>query len=124
MHLYSSPDELLFNLDTCRPSDAKREWRKMIKDKWDNKCAYCGSEENLTLDHVKPRSQGGSHYANNVVCCCQRCNASKSKTDVWEWYHKQDFFCEERKKSIETWIAPVSKKSSTYRYKPRKNVAY
>lgn len=124
MQLYSCPDEMLFNLHTCRSSDAKREWRKMIKDKWGNQCAYCGSTEELTIDHVVPRTKGGSHLVHNVVCCCNECNRSKGKSEVWDWYEKQDFFSEERKKSIENWTAPVNKNTSTYRYKPRKNVAY
>ena len=40
------------------------------------KCQYCGrSAENL--DHVVPKSQGGSHTWENVVACCRRCNTKK-----------------------------------------------
>ena len=50
-----SPEEYLFNLYATSQSEAKLLWRKQIKESWDHKCAYCGSEEDLTLDHVIPQ---------------------------------------------------------------------
>ncbi len=41
-------------------------------------CQYCGSTKNLTLDHVLPRSRGGSHTWDNVVTACELCNSTKS----------------------------------------------
>jgi 5-methylcytosine-specific restriction endonuclease McrA len=39
-------------------------------------CQYCGaSAENI--DHVIPRSKGGSHSWENVVAACRPCNARK-----------------------------------------------
>lgn len=44
----------------------------------DHTCQYCGSKSNdLTLDHVMPRSRGGATNWENVVACCHRCNARK-----------------------------------------------
>ncbi len=40
-------------------------------------CQYCGSTKRLTLDHVIPRSKGGTHTWDNVVAACERCNSSK-----------------------------------------------
>jgi len=43
-------------------------------------CAYCGiqfKEEHLTVDHVIPRSQGGSHKWSNTVASCSSCNHAK-----------------------------------------------
>ncbi len=41
------------------------------------KCAYCrGSGD--TIDHVVPRSRGGSHSWENCVACCTKCNAKKA----------------------------------------------
>jgi 5-methylcytosine-specific restriction endonuclease McrA len=39
-------------------------------------CQYCGSSAE-NLDHVVPRSRGGSHIWENVVAACRRCNARK-----------------------------------------------
>jgi len=43
-----------------------------------NSCQYCGSNKNLTLDHVIPRSRGGRHTWENVVAACSECNSRKS----------------------------------------------
>lgn len=40
-------------------------------------CQYCGSREELTLDHVMPRSRGGRHNWENVVTACRNCNQRK-----------------------------------------------
>jgi 5-methylcytosine-specific restriction endonuclease McrA len=43
-----------------------------------NRCVYCNSRHDLTLDHVIPRSKGGKTAWNNLVTACKRCNAKKS----------------------------------------------
>jgi 5-methylcytosine-specific restriction endonuclease McrA len=43
-------------------------------------CQYCGrqpSRRDLTVDHILPRSRGGTTSWENVVTACQRCNARK-----------------------------------------------
>lgn len=40
-------------------------------------CQYCGSTKRLTIDHVFPRSRGGTHTWDNVVTACERCNTTK-----------------------------------------------
>lgn len=45
-----------------------------------NTCQYCGktfATSELNLDHVIPRSQGGTSTWDNVVCCCPACNRRK-----------------------------------------------
>lgn len=45
-----------------------------------NQCQYCGHQfptSELSLDHVRPRSQGGEMSWENIVCCCVRCNVKK-----------------------------------------------
>jgi 5-methylcytosine-specific restriction endonuclease McrA len=44
------------------------------------RCQYCGvrvSSQELNLDHVIPRSKGGTSVWENVVCSCHRCNRMK-----------------------------------------------
>lgn len=46
----------------------------------ENRCQYCRkhfSIQNLSLDHVMPRSRGGESVWENVVCACLRCNVRK-----------------------------------------------
>jgi len=40
-------------------------------------CQYCGSSEELTFDHVTPRSKGGRSTWENIVTACARCNLGK-----------------------------------------------
>jgi 5-methylcytosine-specific restriction endonuclease McrA len=40
-------------------------------------CQYCGSRSNLTVDHVIPRSKGGSSEWDNIVASCAPCNRRK-----------------------------------------------
>jgi 5-methylcytosine-specific restriction endonuclease McrA len=43
-------------------------------------CQYCGAQpgaEAITIDHVKPRSQGGTSTWTNCVAACEPCNAKK-----------------------------------------------
>lgn len=42
-----------------------------------NVCAYCGSDDNLTIDHVIPKSRGGKTTWENVITACHICNNKK-----------------------------------------------
>src|ERR1700728_3733540 len=48
------------------------------RDEWT--CQYCGSRSNLTVDHVVPRSKGGSSSWDNIVASCAPCNRRKGNT--------------------------------------------
>jgi 5-methylcytosine-specific restriction endonuclease McrA len=41
------------------------------------KCIICGATDNLTLDHIIPRSKGGTSEPENLQTLCKRCNTSK-----------------------------------------------
>ncbi len=41
-------------------------------------CQYCGAREDLTFDHVIPRSKGGQTTWENVVTACAPCNLRKA----------------------------------------------
>ncbi len=40
-------------------------------------CQYCGDKDELTFDHVLPRSKGGLTRWDNVVTACSPCNLAK-----------------------------------------------
>ena len=41
-------------------------------------CQYCGTRDDLTFDHVRPRSRGGMTTWDNVVAACSPCNLRKA----------------------------------------------
>lgn len=41
------------------------------------RCQYCGAEEDLTFDHVVPRTYGGRTTWENVTTACAPCNLRK-----------------------------------------------
>ena len=54
-----------------------------------NLCWYCGKEmepNQLTKDHVFPRSKGGDNDMDNIIMVCKSCNSGKGKMDLFEWY--------------------------------------
>lgn len=54
--------------------------RRNIYARDENRCQYCGRTfptRELTLDHVRPRVQGGENSWRNLVCACVKCNARK-----------------------------------------------
>jgi len=67
------------------------EWstaiREYIKERErPNECLYCGSKENLSLDHLIARNNGGPDSSDNAVIACKKCNSSKSDRGVYEWF--------------------------------------
>ena len=40
-------------------------------------CQFCGANDDLTFDHLMPRSRGGLTMWNNVVAACSGCNLKK-----------------------------------------------
>jgi 5-methylcytosine-specific restriction endonuclease McrA len=62
------------------PHQTRALSRKNILLRDRNSCQYCGvvlSASELTLDHVIPRSRGGSSTWENLVACCHSCNRRK-----------------------------------------------
>jgi len=62
----------------CEAAGAKRT-RIYMRDKF--RCQYCGEKkvaDELTLDHILPRSRGGDNSPVNIVTACVPCNDRKS----------------------------------------------
>ncbi|MEW6666972.1 MAG: HNH endonuclease [Thermodesulfobacteriota bacterium] len=63
-----------------RPRGAIRFSRQNIYARDRYQCQYCGdrfSTEDLTYDHVLPKSRGGRTRWENIVTCCVECNRKK-----------------------------------------------
>jgi len=53
-------------------------------------CIYCGSQKQLTQDHLTPISKGGDHTAENVAPACLPCNSSKGAKVVAEFLAEKE----------------------------------
>ncbi|RLB41283.1 MAG: HNH endonuclease [Deltaproteobacteria bacterium] len=63
-----------------RPKSPVKFSRQNIYARDKYRCQYCGqkfSSEELTYDHVIPRSRGGKTEWENIVTCCVDCNRRK-----------------------------------------------
>lgn len=77
-----------------KPSDApeRQEWNALraeltpvILERDGAICCYCGSTDDLTIDHVTPLARGGSNDLANLVVACRICNSSKGARLLEEW---------------------------------------
>jgi 5-methylcytosine-specific restriction endonuclease McrA len=64
---------------------ANKPSRHMVYSRDNHQCQYCGSIKNLTIDHVMPRSRGGSNSWTNLVTACMPCNTHKGDKTPEEW---------------------------------------
>ena len=59
------------------------ELREYLLEKWQRKCAYCQVKDvPLQVEHIVPRSKGGSNRVSNLCLACELCNQKKGNTDV------------------------------------------
>ena len=66
------------------------EVREYLLEKWNRQCAYCGKKDvPLQVEHMHPRSRGGSNSVNNLTLACQPCNQKKGSRTAAEFGHPQ-----------------------------------
>lgn len=62
------------------------EVREYLLEKWGRKCAYCGiSDLPLEVEHIMPKSRGGSNRVSNLTLACTRCNQEKGAQTASEF---------------------------------------
>lgn len=61
-----------------------RDWQRLVN-RFGGKCAYCGIDAPMTMDHVVPVSRGGSNTIGNILPACKPCNSSKHARVLTEW---------------------------------------
>lgn len=62
------------------------EVREYLLEKWGRKCAYCGAENTpLEIEHIVPKSRGGSNRVSNLTLACTACNQNKGNMTAAEY---------------------------------------
>jgi 5-methylcytosine-specific restriction endonuclease McrA len=66
------------------------ELRQYLLEKWQRKCAYCGKQDcKLQIEHIVPRSKGGSNRASNLALACEKCNQTKGAKNIEDFLKKK-----------------------------------
>lgn len=60
----------------------------LIKVKLIKECVYCGSQNQLVIDHIYPRNKGGGNELQNLTRACNRCNLYKSDFKMNEFLNR------------------------------------
>lgn len=59
------------------------EVREYLLEKFNRTCVYCGAKDiPLEVEHIVPKSKGGSNRASNLTLACVPCNQAKSNLDI------------------------------------------
>jgi len=59
------------------------EVREYLLEKWGRRCAYCLKEcVPLEVEHIRPKSHGGSNRVSNLTLACRPCNVSKGSRPI------------------------------------------
>ena len=62
------------------------EVREYLLEKWGRKCAYCGATNvPLEIEHIIPKSRGGSNRVSNLTIACHKCNLKKGNKTAAEF---------------------------------------
>jgi len=66
------------------------EVREYLLEKWNRTCAYCGARDvPLEVEHIVPRSRGGSDRVSNLTLACRPCNERKGSQPIEEFLTKK-----------------------------------
>ncbi len=62
------------------------EVREYLLEKWSRKCAYCGKTNvPLEVEHIIPKSRGGTDRVSNLTLACHKCNQKKGNKTAEEF---------------------------------------
>lgn len=60
--------------------------KEYLLEKWNRKCAYCdASNTKLEVEHIIPRSKGGTNSITNLCLACRKCNDTKDNLSIKEF---------------------------------------
>jgi 5-methylcytosine-specific restriction endonuclease McrA len=63
----------------------KNSIKNRVYIKYNKKCAYCGNNitfEEMSIDHLEPKSKGGLNELENLMPSCEICNHYKNSHNI------------------------------------------
>lgn len=114
--LLKVPDVILLTRYDRVPDQKVHFCRKAVWKRDNYTCQYCGCKpppDELTLDHIIPRAQGGETSWTNCVLACYQCNAQKADRRPEDAYRPKD------KDKAAAWRGPNPMKLRSKPVKPK-----
>lgn len=66
------------------------EVKEYLLEKWGRKCVYCEAENiPLEVEHIIPKSKGGSNRISNLTLACVKCNQTKNNKSIEDFLKKK-----------------------------------
>ena len=87
--------QLLQNPDICgieyqQGELAGYEIREHLLEKFNRTCVYCGAKDvRFEIEHIVPKSRGGSNRISNLAIACHDCNKAKGRRTAEEFGHPE-----------------------------------
>lgn len=75
-HAYVRASNIKRRRTTSGEGFTSAEWLALLA-RYDRRCAYCGSDVQIEIDHRVPLMRGGSNLIDNILPACRRCNRRK-----------------------------------------------
>jgi hypothetical protein len=71
-----------------QPMDPDLRWTVFRRDGY--ACVWCGSDSDLTIDHIHPVALGGTNDISNLQTLCRTCNSRKGISASPGWYRRRE----------------------------------
>jgi len=66
------------------------EVRQYLLEKWGRRCIYCGKDNVLLeVEHIHPKSKGGSNRVSNLTLSCTKCNQKKGNKPIEQFLSRK-----------------------------------
>ena len=66
------------------------EVREYLLEKWHRTCVYCKAKDvPLQIEHLTPRSRGGSDRVSNLALACEKCNQKKANRPLEDFLERK-----------------------------------
>ncbi len=82
-------DETISGIEYQQGTLAGYELREYLLERDNRCCAYCDKNDKpLQIEHIVPRSKGGSNRVSNLTLSCEKCNLKKGTQSIEEFLKK------------------------------------